>query len=67
MKTKSYVAPCVVPKPNEAVTGLLIMSGLIVTVGGVGTIEKVSIAMGIAVAIIGLALMYIGTRRIPRP
>lgn len=67
MKTKQYVAPCVSPKKNPAITGFLICGGLITTLGGVGTIEQASAATGIIVVIVGLVCMYLGARRIYHP
>ena len=65
MKNRAYVAPCL-PKPpvSNVVTGFLVCGGLIVTLGGVGTAEKASLTTGVVVAVIGLVLMYFGTRRL---
>ena len=68
MNKRTYVAPCVQVRQqkSEAITGLLLVGGLIATIGGVGTAEKVGLATGLVVAVVGLALMYCGTRRISR-
>ncbi len=64
-KNEPYVAPCMrVRKPmNPAVTSIMIIGGIIVTMGGAGTVETASMAKGIIVSLVGLVVFFIGVHR----
>lgn len=63
---KKYVAPCVAPKRSNLFSAFFIGGGLILIMGGVGTIEVDRFTLGLPILLIGILIMYMGANRLSR-